>query len=158
MMNCFAWLWFMLYDWNTVILPPCSFYSLIEARTRSKQCFKIVNLILMTLLLSSNFVLFAGTSSYTYDSNMSCFFCEKTSHCQCKCFTLQYVRESYESSKWKGKKKTISPIVLWFPLLPCCLCYCQLCLHYSLQLWGHHSMCRKCKSLSSDLSAPLFLL
>ena len=44
------------------------------------------------------------TSTCRCNPALSCAFCDKTGHCQCKCYTLQCAKDNYKSSKRSGRR------------------------------------------------------
>ena len=69
-------------------------------------------------------VLSTLSSGCNCPKNMPCEFCDKPGHCQCKCYSLQWVKKYYKSNKSKdrkGRKAQAATIMvflsfLFFPL------------------------------------------
>ena len=48
------------------------------------------------------------TTSCKYNLSLPCTFCEKCSHCVCKCFALQHAKTAYKTFKGKRRKPNIA--------------------------------------------------
>ena len=53
---------------------------------------------------SASSALSASTSTCHCNPSLPCAFCDKASHCQCKCYTLQCAKDIYKLSKHSGRR------------------------------------------------------
>jgi transposase InsO family protein len=53
---------------------------------------------------SGSSALSTSTSSCSCNPSAPCAFCDKTGHCQCKCYSLQRAKDTYKSSKRTGRR------------------------------------------------------
>ena len=53
---------------------------------------------------SASSALSASTSTCHCNPSLPCTFCDKASHCQCKCYALQCAKDTYKSSKCSGRQ------------------------------------------------------
>jgi hypothetical protein len=53
---------------------------------------------------SGSSALSTSTSSCSCNHSAPCAFCDKTGHCQCKCYSLQRAKDTYKSSKRTGRR------------------------------------------------------